>query len=46
MSEKKARKGFKKAVGILGRFGEGDHTKLVHITKWMNTGKKRNGNHY
>jgi len=26
--------------------GEGDHTQSVHLVKWMNTGKKRNGTHY
>jgi len=29
-----------------GAGGEGDHTKSVHLVKWMNTGKKRNGTHY
>lgn len=29
-----------------GGSGEGDHTKSVHLVKWMNTGKKRNGTHY
>ncbi|KAL7534108.1 hypothetical protein ACHAXR_005639 [Thalassiosira sp. AJA248-18] len=29
-----------------GASGEGDHTKSVHLVKWMNTGKKRNGTHY
>eukprot|EP00956_Cyclotella_meneghiniana_P032648 scaffold90518_cov75-Cyclotella_meneghiniana.AAC.2 len=29
-----------------GGKGEGDHTKSVHLVKWMNTGKKRNGTHY
>eukprot|EP00571_Detonula_confervacea_P002392 CAMPEP_0172313024 /NCGR_PEP_ID=MMETSP1058-20130122/19130_1 /TAXON_ID=83371 /ORGANISM="Detonula confervacea, Strain CCMP 353" /LENGTH=732 /DNA_ID=CAMNT_0013026607 /DNA_START=128 /DNA_END=2326 /DNA_ORIENTATION=- len=29
-----------------GGSGEGDHTKAVHLVKWMNTGKKRNGTHY
>ncbi|KAK1740693.1 nucleolar GTP-binding protein 1 [Skeletonema marinoi] len=29
-----------------GGAGEGDHTKAVHLVKWMNTGKKRNGTHY
>lgn len=26
--------------------GEGDQRKAVHLIKWMNTGKKRNGTHY
>jgi nucleolar GTP-binding protein len=26
--------------------GEGDQRKSVHLIKWMNTGKKRNGTHY
>jgi nucleolar GTP-binding protein len=26
--------------------GEGDQRKCVHLIKWMNTGKKRNGTHY
>jgi len=46
VAEKKARKGLKKAVEISGRSGEGDHTQSVHLVKWMNTGKKRNGTHY
>jgi nucleolar GTP-binding protein len=29
-----------------GGAGEGDHRKSVHLVKWMNTGKKRNGTHY
>jgi len=29
-----------------GAGGEGDHTKAVHLVKWMNTGKKRNGTNY
>ena len=29
-----------------GGIGEGDHTKAVHLAKWCNTGKKRNGTHY
>lgn len=29
-----------------GAAGEGDHTKSVHLVKWMNTGKKRMGTHY
>lgn len=32
--------------GWVGAAGEGDHTKSVHLVKWMNTGKKRNGTHY
>lgn len=28
-----------------GASGEGDHTKSVHLVKWMNTGKKRMGTH-
>ena len=28
-----------------GTKGEGDHTQTVHLVKWMNTGKKRNGTH-
>jgi nucleolar GTP-binding protein len=30
----------------LGGAGEGDNRKAVHLVKWMNTGKKRNGTHY
>lgn len=29
-----------------GASGEGDKRKSVHLVKWMNTGKKRNGTHY
>jgi nucleolar GTP-binding protein len=29
-----------------GAGGEGDQRKSVHLVKWMNTGKKRNGTHY
>jgi len=29
-----------------GGAGEGDNRKAVHLIKWMNTGKKRNGTHY
>jgi len=29
-----------------GRSGEGDRTQSVHLVKWMNTGKKRNGTTY
>jgi nucleolar GTP-binding protein len=29
-----------------GASGEGDHRKTVHLVKWMNTGKKRNGTSY
>lgn len=29
-----------------GGSGEGDHTQSVHLVKWMNTGKKRNGTTY
>jgi nucleolar GTP-binding protein len=29
-----------------GGSGEGDQRKAVHLVKWMNTGKKRNGTHY
>ena len=29
-----------------GGAGEGDNRKSVHLVKWMNTGKKRNGTHY
>jgi nucleolar GTP-binding protein len=32
--------------GWLGAAGEGDNTKAVHLVKWCNTGKKRNGTHY
>ena len=28
-----------------GMSGEGDQRKTVHLVKWMNTGKKRNGTH-
>eukprot|EP00957_Ditylum_brightwellii_P070403 5349578-Ditylum_brightwellii.AAC.1 len=30
----------------LGRSGEGDQRQAVHLVKWCNTGKKRNGTHY
>jgi len=30
----------------MGASGEGDKTKSVHLIKWCNTGKKRNGTHY
>jgi nucleolar GTP-binding protein len=30
----------------IGGAGEGDNTKQVHLVKWCNTGKKRNGTHY
>jgi hypothetical protein len=33
-------------MGWLGGAGEGDNRKAVHLVKWMNTGKKRNGTHY
>jgi len=29
----------------VGGAGEGDHRKSVHLVKWQNTGKKRNGTH-
>ena len=32
--------------GWNGGSGEGDQRKAVHLVKWMNTGKKRNGTHY
>mmetsp|Transcript_8285 Transcript_8285/g.23842 ORF Transcript_8285/g.23842 Transcript_8285/m.23842 type:complete len:711 (-) Transcript_8285:67-2199(-) len=32
--------------GWVGGAGEGDNRKAVHLVKWMNTGKKRNGTHY
>ncbi|KAG7356236.1 GTPase [Nitzschia inconspicua] len=32
--------------GWMGGAGEGDNRKSVHLVKWMNTGKKRNGTHY
>lgn len=32
--------------GWHGGSGEGDNRKAVHLVKWMNTGKKRNGTHY
>jgi nucleolar GTP-binding protein len=32
--------------GWRGGAGEGDNRKAVHLVKWMNTGKKRNGTHY
>jgi nucleolar GTP-binding protein len=31
--------------GWEGGAGEGDNRKSVHLVKWMNTGKKRNGTH-
>lgn len=30
----------------MGAAGEGDNRKSVHLVKWFNTGKKRNGTHY
>ncbi len=33
-------------MGWFGAAGEGDNRKAVHLVKWMNTGKKRNGTHY
>lgn len=33
-------------MGWYGGAGEGDNRKAVHLVKWMNTGKKRNGTHY
>jgi nucleolar GTP-binding protein len=41
--EKEGRKRWGQIGGIAG---EGDHTKAVHLVKWCNTGKKRNGTHY
>lgn len=38
--EKEGRKQWK------GASGEGDNRKTVHLIKWCNTGKKRNGTHY
>ena len=38
--DKLAKKGWE------GGAGEGDNRKAVHLVKWMNTGKKRNGTHY
>jgi nucleolar GTP-binding protein len=32
--------------GWAGGAGEGDNRKSVHLVKWCNTGKKRNGTHY
>ena len=32
--------------GFNGAAGEGDHRKSVHLVKWCNTGKRRNGTHY
>jgi nucleolar GTP-binding protein len=32
--------------GWYGAAGEGDHKKSVHLVKWCNTGKKRNGTSY
>ena len=40
LAEKKGQKKW------FGGSGEGDHTKAVHLVKWCNTGKKRNGTHY
>jgi nucleolar GTP-binding protein len=33
-------------MGWKGGAGEGDNRKAVHLVKWCNTGKKRNGTHY
>jgi len=45
--EKKAEKAFKVSKRrFQGLSGEGDQRKSVHLVKWMNTGKKRNGTHY
>jgi len=32
--------------GWAGAAGEGDNRKSVHLVKWCNTGKRRNGTHY
>ena len=42
VATKKDRKARKK---LDGTSGEGDQRKSVHLVKWMNTGKKRNGTH-
>ncbi len=51
LKDKDAVKIAKKVEGLgqrkwAGGSGEGDQRKAVHLVKWMNTGKKRNGTHY
>jgi nucleolar GTP-binding protein len=46
VASKLDKEGRKKWGQIGGISGEGDHTKSVHLVKWCNTGKKRNGTHY
>jgi nucleolar GTP-binding protein len=43
MAKKLERQG---RMGWAGASGEGDNRKAVHLVKWCNTGKKRNGTHY
>lgn len=43
VASKNVRQGQKSWVGASG---EGDKRKAVHLVKWCNTGKKRNGTHY
>jgi nucleolar GTP-binding protein len=43
MAKKLERQG---RMNWMGASGEGDNRKAVHLVKWCNTGKKRNGTHY
>lgn len=43
---KKLERQGRKAWATVAAAGEGDNRKSVHLVKWMNTGKKRNGTHY
>jgi len=50
LKDKEAMRASKKAEKLgrgqwAGMAGEGDQRKSVHLVKWMNTGKKRNGTH-
>ena len=46
VTDKKVRRVLYKAVETFGGSGVGDHAQLVHLFKWMDTGKNRNGTHY
>ena len=46
MKQKATKKDMAAKRSWAGFSGEGDHRKTVHLVKWMNTGKKRNGTHY
>mmetsp|Transcript_18275 Transcript_18275/g.37280 ORF Transcript_18275/g.37280 Transcript_18275/m.37280 type:complete len:704 (-) Transcript_18275:2-2113(-) len=45
MAKKATKKDMAAKRSWAGFSGEGDHRKTVHLVKWMNTGKKRNGTH-